>query len=768
MQKTSLVRTSQVYLIFTVSGATALVYQVIWSRWLGLVFGNTTTSTSIVLGSFMLGLALGSWAAGRFLHRLSNPLRAYAYMELGIGIFALGFPLLSRAADLLFTAMISTETSAPASIFVRAVLAFMLLLMPTTCMGATLPLLTEFFRRSPRHSTGWKVGLLYAANTLGAALGIVAVSFFFIEWYGIFATTLVAAFLNLLIASIAFKFASSAGRLPDDPESSVQSRTMDTRGQMAVAVLTASGAIALASEVLWTRTLQTLVGNSTYAFSMIVLLYLVGIAAGSWLMSLRVNRLKHAPLWIVSTQLGMGIWIFIAIFLFQQVITDVSRYQGTGVPIHLMFWNYLKVMVVLLPLSLLSGACFPLATRIIDPRSEDARGVLIARAYAWNTAGAVAGSLLAGFLIAPLLDYFNALYLLALLYCLTAFLASLIITRTEWPTGQKRLAMVSVSLASLVLTGLAAVAIGGPSYYATRRNAQHPLYEVVSHKPGLQGVTTVIKQRNENLACILLVNGMGMTVKVTDTKMMAHLPMILHPDPRETLVICFGMGTTYRSAISYGGNVTVVELVKEVLNAFDYYYPDAPRVRAYPKGRMVVNDGRNFLKLTRQKYDVITIDPPPPIDAAGVNSLYSREFIELAKTRLNQGGVLAHWIPFVNTAAGVDDEATFGMLVQTFAEAFPYVYGQRGVHNVGLHVLGSLEPLELSMDRVRQRLSKKEVVDDLREWDPVSLAYFEQVREYRPPKGVHDLITDDNPRLEFYLLRTWYAGGKKTFPINFW
>jgi spermidine synthase len=463
----------------------------------------------------------------------------------------------------------------------------------------------------------------------------------------------------------------------------------------------------------------------------------------------------------------MGIWIFIALFLFQEIINDVSRYKGIMVPLYIMFWNYLKVVIVLLPLSLLSGACFPLATRIIDPRSEEAQGALIAKAYTWNTAGAVAGSLMAGFVIAPLLDYFNSLYLLALLYGVTASLATIGIILSEWKIGQ-RTAMILVGMLSLSLTGVAVLAVMGPDNYAKRFHAKYPLYEVVFHKPGLQGVTTVIKKRDEPLAKLLLVNGMGMTVKITDTKMMAHLPMLVHPDPRDTLVICFGMGTTYRSAISYGGTVTVVELVKEVLDAFDHFYRDASRVRAYANGRMVVNDGRNYLKLTRQQYDVITIDPPPPIDAAGVNHLYSREFLELAKAHLKNGGIMAHWIPYPGTLSGVDDEATFNMLVQTFADVYPFVLMQRGVHDVGLHVLGSMAPLDISMDRVKQRLSIKKVVDDLREWDPVPLDYFQGIRVFQKDTGASDLVTDDRPRLEFYLLRTWRQAGKKTFIDNFW
>jgi spermidine synthase len=754
--------------MFTVSGATALIYQVIWSRWLGLVFGNTTTSISIVLASFMLGLALGSWAAGRTLHRISNPMRAYAFLEFGIGLFALCFPFLTGIADTIFAATISTETSTAISMATRVILAFFLLLVPTCLMGATLPFLTDFFHRSPRHTQSWKVGLLYATNTLGAALGIVLAGFLLIELVGVSATTLIAAAMNMIVALIGLRLAP-AEPLRAQESIVVKMRTLDSTGVLAIGILTASGAAALASEVLWTRTLESLVGNSTYAFSLIVLLYLVGIAVGSWLMSLFVNRLRNPALWLSSLQMGMGIWIFIALFLFNGIVNGLIPYRGAMVSLSLLFWNYFKVMIMLLPLALLSGACFPLATRIIDPRSEDAQGTLIARAYAWNTSGAVGGSLLAGFLIAPFFDYLDALFILAFLYALTAAVAYGILSRFANQSPRQRSAMIAASAVAIIMT---VGALGGAmrtNSFANHFNRKYPKLEVVSHRMGLQGITTVIRNRDQKMAHRLLVNGLGMTIKITDTKMMAHLPMFLHPDPQDTLVICFGMGTTYRSAVSHGGRVTVVELVKEVLDAFESFHDDAPRVRAYPHGRMVVNDGRNFLRLTREKYDVITIDPPPPIDAAGVNNLYSREFLKLSKSRLKKGGIMAHWIPFPGTMSGVDDMDTFNMLFLTFADVFPYVYIQPGYHNVGLHVLGSMEPLDLSEKRLEQLLKNKQVTADLREWDPVPLSHF-RVKKYVASfkSNENALVTDNYPRLEFYLLRTWKQGGKKIFTANAW
>lgn len=758
-----------VYAIFVLSGAAALVYQIIWSRWLGLVFGNTTISVSIVLGSFMLGLALGSWLVGKCLQRIKNPLTMHAAMELGIGLFALYFSPIAQLVDTLFTLLVTTESPEFYQVLAKTASSFLLLLVPTTLMGATLPLLTEFFRLSPRPTFTWKVGLLYAANTLGAAAGTFFVSFFMIERFGVDVTTVIAADVNIAIAAIAFLYARKAVLLSRDSDTD-SSRRLEQSGLLALCVLGVSGATALASEVLWTRTIESLVGSSTYAFATIVIVYLLGIALGSWIMSLVVNRLSSLALWLAGMLLGMGLWTVIAVFLFDGIINSLSPYKGQMIPLAVLLTGYLRAVGILIPLSLFSGACFPIATRIINPVGEDARGVLIARAYAWNTVGAVFGSLAAGFAIAPFFDYLASLYVLAAIYTLAALAVVVVLTLPAFSlVACRRSVKIALGTISVILLIFSTARLTDSTYYKRHLELKFPNTEVVSHRPGLQGVTTVLKRRGDPFANRLLVNGMGMTIKITDTKMMAHLPMLLHPDPRNTLVICFGMGTTYRSAVSYGRKVTVVELVKEVLDAFPSFYGDAERVRAYPHGRMVVNDGRNFLKLTRERYDVITIDPPPPIDAAGVNNLYSLEFLELAKARLKSGGIMAHWIPFPGKMGGVDDWKTFNMLVATFREVFPYTYTQTGFHGVGLHVLGSMSPFSVAADQLPRRIDDAAPVkQDLTEWDAVPPEYFRGVTLLRSGTPSVPRVTDDRPRLEFYLLRTWKEGGEKMYIDHYW
>jgi SAM-dependent methyltransferase len=257
-----------------------------------------------------------------------------------------------------------------------------------------------------------------------------------------------------------------------------------------------------------------------------------------------------------------------------------------------------------------------------------------------------------------------------------------------------------------------------------------------------------------------------MTVKVTDTKMMAHLPLLAHPDPEHTLVICFGMGTTYRSALAHGGRVTAVELVPEVLEAFDYFHLDASEVKRNPKGRRIAGDGRNFLKLTRERYDVITIDPPPPIDAAGVNHLYSRDFIQLARSRLKPGGILAHWIPAPGTHSGVDDPDTFRMLVKTFVKSFRSVSAKKSISNLGLHLLGSDTPIDWSQRRIVSRVMSPKVAADLDEWDRIPREFWAQVRPLDASRAESmdaEEVTDDRPRLEFYLVEVLRDGKKKMF-----
>jgi spermidine synthase len=774
-------RDGPVYALFIASGAAALVYQVIWLRWLGLVFGYTTVSVSIVLASFMGGLALGSWAAGRAMPYIRNPMRAYAWAEIGIGVFAALFPLLAAVVQGAYLHLATPDTPVGHSLALRAALALALLLVPTSLMGATLPLLAEHFRNSPRWSRTWKAGMLYAANTLGAAAGVLVSGFVLIELLGVRASSLVAAGLNFGVALIALRLgrertAAVAAAVPADAGGARR------RERFALVALALGGAAALASEVLWTRALEVLLGSSTYAFSTIVLTYLLGIAGGSAIgarLAPRIGALERA---LVLPLAAMSAWTLCSIGLVDALRELVAGNYGRPVTPAALLWQYFKASSILLPLALFSGAMFPLATRLLeDPARPQATGRHIARASAWNTVGSVAGSLGAGFGVAPRLDFFEAVALVAAFYAVAALLLFAWLWARSQPADTGRVPLAACGVAAATLALLALRDAGGASSFLERLRRDHPDLRIEYHRPGLQGVTTVLRDTRDD-SQVLLVNGQGMTRKGTDLKVMAHLPMLLHPDPADTLVICFGMGTTYRAALSHGGRVTVVELVGEVLDAFDRFYPDAARTRADPHGRMRVNDGRNFLLLSRESFDVITLDPPPPVNAAGVNNLYSRDFIALARSRLRDGGILAHWIPYPGTQAGVDNAETLGMLFRTFAEVFPYALAMPSLNGGGFHLLGSDRPLSLDAARLRARRAAPAVAADmagipedftrnLGPWNGSTFTltgtagmppiHFDPRRPYPP-------VTDDRPRLEFALAGDWLAGRSRYYPLLAW
>jgi spermidine synthase len=255
-----------------------------------------------------------------------------------------------------------------------------------------------------------------------------------------------------------------------------------------------------------------------------------------------------------------------------------------------------------------------------------------------------------------------------------------------------------------------------------------------------------------------------MTVKAFVTKAMAHLPIVVHGGAEDTLVICFGMGTTYRSALTHGGRVDVVELTPGVFDSFDEFFADAAEVRANPRGRMIVNDGRNFLLLTRKRYDVITLDPPPPIDAAGVNNLYSREFLELMRAHLKPGGIVAHWLPPIGRGAGIADGGMLHVLVATFFDVFPHVRvipSQLYLGKFGFHLLGSNEPFTLDRERLMRALENPAVAADMDEfsWDRLQPERFLYEAQVKGPAGARpELLTDDHPVLEFNLIRNLRAG----------
>ncbi len=718
--------------LFFFSGFSCLIYEVVWLRMLVRVFGSTTFATSNVLAIFMAGLAAGAWLAGSRARRLGSPLRAYGAVEL---VQALAACAATWGALRLPGLISGLALHGPADSFAvaatRSAFSFAVLIVPTVCMGASLPLLAEHLERSDTARD--RLALLYGVNTLGAVLGVLWTGFYSLGAWGETRTAAGAVVLNLLVGAAAL---AGAGPAPRSEETAVPAPTPGGGG--IVWLMAGSGFCALALEVVWTRMMILLLGTSVYAFSAMLASYLIGIGAGSllcarWLRSPRDLRAAFSSLQVLAALLIAGTF---EVYHAQGLLRTHPSYlysplQSSGDFLAL-FGSSLSVVV---PVTLVYGMLFPLAAAILDERgSGDAAG----RLYAWNTLGSVAGSLACGFLLIPRLGTRGTLYTLCAAHVGLGALAS--------PPGRRR------RTAALAGAVIAALAWSRPDPFLRiieARFANWPGGRVLFHQEGL--ASTVTGYRAARGETLLLINGIIVSGKGDHGRLMAHLPLALRPDPRRALVICLGVGNTFRSAVEHGVAVDLVELEPEVAASFARLWPDHAAYTGRPGVRMYVNDGRNFLLTARDAYDAVIVDGTPPVFSAGTVNLYSREFVTLAKGRLSGDGILALWVPLPCF------ESDFASIARNFTSAFPHTlaWAQPGARNTGILLMGSDAPLGEDPDAVTRR-AKARGLQAANPWlgaDLLAPALVVGDARLRALAASAAEVTDDRPGTEFPLGR---------------
>ncbi|MBL8755961.1 MAG: fused MFS/spermidine synthase [Planctomycetes bacterium] len=730
------------FLLFVLSGFCGLVYQIVWLRLAFAAFGIVTPVLSILLSAFMAGLALGSWLGGRLAGRLvaggaGRAAVAYGLVEWGIALGAVVVPWVFGLGEQALLA--AGEASSAGYLLPSAAWLAGAILPFATLMGATFPLMMGFLRaRAPgdERTFSW----LYLGNVIGAMLGAAATAAVLIECLGFRSTLLVAAAGNVAIGLLAFGLARQAAPTPAGNGTAVPrqvDRTALPTGfapRTRVALLFATGFTSMAMEVAWTRAFTPVLWTTIYAFAGVLTTYLFA----TWLGSFFYRR--HLRQGTTIDGRAMLALLFVASLL-PLVLNDPRLHQSVPV-----------VLASIVPISALLGYLTP---QLIDEHARGEPG-RAGTAYAVNVFGCILGPLFAGYLVLPALGVQWTLLACAAVY--PAFLA-LAHTTTRTP-AVRILATLGLLLAAagtfVVRTHEDPAAYAGATGDAkveVRRDHVASVVAYVADEPR----DGPAKDRMR-----MLVNGVGITHLTPLTKVMAHLPLVLREAPPEsTLVICFGMGTTFRSLATWGGRVTAVELVPSVAASFGFYHADADAVLARPGSRIVIDDGRRFLKRTAEKFDLITLDPPPPVEAAGSSLLYSREFYEVVKARLSPTGVLQQWFP--GGEAAISQAA-----VNTVAQAFPHVLVYRsfetpeGAKEYGIHLLAAMWPI--APPTIERALAKMPpaAVTDLLEWVPPGITH-EQAWHYILKMKV-DLaselpanralgITDDRPFNEYFLLR---------------
>jgi spermidine synthase len=707
------------FVFFFVSGFCGILYELVWLRLAMAQFGVTTALVSIVLSMFMAGLGGGSWAAGKLVRRYDKsitfaPLRLYALAELLIGCSALLVPVQLLWGHALLEWASKQATMGSASYYLISGTWLALTLVPwCACMGATIPLAMFAIQSDARFETGRSFSFLYLANVLGGVAGAI-ICLGLIELYGFHGTLRVGAALNATICVVAFclTFASrSAAHAPS--RSSDTAPGVSNQGKSTLLLLFTTGLVSLGMEVIWIRLFTPYIGPVVYSFAMVLVAYLLATFAGAqvyrwW--SRRHNR---------ESELA---WICLAVLGLLPLLTADSR-----VPLHLVVRVFLGVM----PFSGVIGFFTPMLVDRMSAGDPDRAG----KAYAVNVLGCILGPLLSGFILLPLVGEHVSMLLFVL-----PWLVMVLRPRAD---GGRQLAPRAAAY-GLVVSALAV-------FFLTKS------YETqFAHREVRRDYTATVIATGEGMQKHLLVNGTGMTSLDQVTKMMAHLTLSsLDQPPRDVLVICFGMGTTYRSVISWGVPATVVELVPSVPRLFSYYHADAAQVLASPFSHVVVDDGRRYLERSAQQYDAIVIDPPPPVQTAGSSLLYSRDFYTVAKERLRPGGILQQWLP-------EGDNAVQASVARSLKESFPYLRIYRSVGHGGWHFLASSQPIPVRTGAELMARMPATAVGDMTEWDQVAPAQqFDRllVREMTPDQMIAlspgtPALQDDRPINEYFLLRT--------------
>ena len=733
-------------LVFLLSGVSGLIYQVLWQRMLALVFGVSAYATATVLSAFMAGLALGGFAAGRAADRLANPLLWYGAIEVAIGLSGLLTPAAFTALQDVYSALYGLFGGSTVAPIARFALAFGVLLVPTALMGASFPLIVKA-ALGQRDDGGRAIGLLYAVNTFGAVVGTLAAGFLLVGQLGIGASIGLSAALNVAAGLAAVLVARRSGGEPAGPiEPAARASPCPPRlATLLPWLMGVSGFCSLAYEVVWTRLLVLFLETTTYAFTVMLAAFLFGIALGSVLITPFLRRARNGPLALAALQALVAIGSLASLHVVARmdlVLAMLAPTADGGQPLAAMA---LLALVAMFPPALFLGMSFPLAVTLYTAArpgdgSSDGLGRKLGSLYAANVFGAIFGSLAAAFALLPLLGTLNTMLLLAGLNWAVALLVLLADTRT--PRRPRALA----GLATLVVVG--ALAQLAPAAYSQVFRGRFPGERVVWSEEGIETTVTITRGRDRHLSMYLNRHHQANDADwmVFFHRMLGHLPMLLHPEPRQVLVVGLGGGATAGATTRYeGAEVTVVELSRSVVRAAEWFRDVNYAVTEQPNVRTVVDDGRNHLLVSGRRYDVITADAIWPTHAGSTN-LYSLEYYQLARRALNDGGVMLQW---VNRDL---PEPQHKLLMRTFARAFPHV----SLWFDGSLLAGSDRPIDPQLPWLDRKfawpLSQAALRQvNLRGPDEVRRLYVTDRAGVVAYAGDGPIITDDHPHLEYFL-----------------
>jgi predicted membrane-bound spermidine synthase len=690
-----------ILLLFFFSGVTALIYEVIWSDYLTLLFGSTIQAQTVVLAAFMGGLALGNKLFGRFADQTRRPLVIYGCLELMIGVYAFFFSFIYKLANGIFVPVGSKLLDHSGwLLLLNGLVSALLLLGPTILMGGTLPILAAWLQKNTADA-GRRAARFYSTNTLGAVCGAWLAGFLLVEWLGLRRTTEATALVNLLVGFIAIRIgkngSSQISAVDQDsgtprPEAH-RPPTADAVFRWSCVLVALTGSVSMGLEILSSRCLCLIFGASLQSFAIVLMSFILGIGFGSAVIA--SPRCRHWPKEITTILLLLGASAMIGLLVFHiEKLATLYLYAQSGLSHTLVGYGIREIFAALISICVLGlpaaalGSVLPLWIRAV-PEASDRLGDHVGRLVTWNTLGAVVGVLLTGFVLMPKIGMRNSFATLGLLLAVAAVI-------TAWAMQRRVAALAGAVVGVLVLMASVNGAANWRDVFSIGifrmpdmdfSQKQSPLrsymerwhenVRLLFYEDAADATVSVEREKPPQDAhdeTVLRINGKPdasagdnpANGDIPTQILLAQLPLMMKPDSKD--VFCFGMGSgvTAGSALGYPiEHLTVAENCAPVLRAVRLFDRWNHGVATNSRVRIYTEDARTVLKLNPQKYDVIISEPSNPW-MVGIGRVYSREFYQLAARRLKPGGIMTQWFHTYEM-----DDHTLNLVLRTFGSVFP-------------------------------------------------------------------------------------------------
>lgn len=757
-----------VSLFLLLSGISALIYQVLWVRLLALSIGSTSVSISIVLSVFFLGLGLGSHFAGAIVKKFKNPLKIYLYVEAGIALSAVAILPLLLNLDYFISLLLIVE----AGIWLKFFIVMLLLLVPTFLIGTTFPLLVAVAVHNKKE-IGHKLAHFYAFNSLGAVLGAILAGFFLIPNFGLDGSMYIAASLNIFIVFfgvLTYKVVNSPDHIP--LESSLNMKESKNVNNRALAVLFVTGLAAMATEVGWMKFLIVYTGNTIYGFSMILAMFIAGVTIGAFTAKSRIilNISPEKLLFFGLVLLGVALLGARAgLGIFPEIYEQLNSLE---VGEFVYRWSkYLVMFLLLLPATIMFGILFPVAMKYYS-QDIDMLHSSVGKAYAVNIVAGIFGSIIAGFWIIP---YFSTDILLTSM-AIFVFLSSLIFINSKkvsfvWAGFFAIFAVLSNYLAHIDYRAMVNI-VQQRDFKAHSYNPESTIHYL---KEGQTGIIGVHSYRESPCIMRLFNNGMSESwIDMCNSDnlllsefLLGEIPLILNSDAKKAFIIGYGGGTTLRAlSMSELDSVDVVEIEPAILDAVRILYDNRLPTDNDKRVTVAINDARNTLLMSKKSYDIIVSQPSHPW-LSGVSNIMSRDFFEIAKSRLSQNGIHGQWVPLYYI-----DTATLKSIIKAYTDTFEHVVSFVNLQTREFLMFGSNMQIKIEYEAVFKQMNNVEarrVFERHNIKEPEDLmAYFALTREQLVKISANSIpATDKNLLTETFKSRYEHIEGNSFDTVGF-